>query len=422
MQRQGGGIPAFVLVVIAVAVFGVLVFFNSRPAPAIRVIVPTQAQPTPSVNAWEQVLQQGFGSDSTAYPTVAIPTANFIPPTLAQGGQVTPLSPADVGSNVGAVTLQFSVASTPTRAPTAAPLATDIPLTEISVTRPSTSWQPPPLIPPISHDILGRDHYYFRRPVDSNATNKGLFYYPFGTDGPENAWRIHTGIDMPNPIGQTVRAAGEGTIVWAGPSFQSTFSYGNVVMIEHDFGFDGRRLYTLYAHLSAVLVVTGEFVQEGDPIGLVGNTGRVTGPHVHFEVRLGDLNSTDQPTYGDTYNPVLWMAPYVGTGVIAGRVTDSGGRVVNDADVTIRNWATGLNTDTTTTYVFQGTSIDVNSDPVWDENFAVGDVPVGRYQVIANINGEPVTRIVNVIEGTTAFVDLAPGQPATPQPADESGS
>ena len=108
------------------------------------------------------------------------------------------------------------------------------------------------------------------------------------------------------------------------------------------------------------------------------------------------------------------MVPYVGTGVIAGRVTDASGRVVMDADITIRNWATGLNTDTTTTYIFQGTTIDVNSDPVWHENFAVGDVPVGRYEVIANINGEPVTRIVNVIEGTTTFVDTRAGTAATP--------
>ncbi len=415
MQRQAGGISAFMLVVIAVAVFGVIVYLNSRPSQALTVIVPTQGEPTQPVNGWEQILEQGFGSNSTPLPTVAIPTANFVAPTLALNGQVTPVSPGDLGSNAGAVTLQFSVAATPTLpAVTTAPLATNIPLTEISVTRPATSWQPPPLIPPISHDVLGRDHYYFIRPVDSSANNKGLFYYAYGTDGPENAWRIHTGIDMPNDIGQTVRAAGPGTVVWAGPGFQSSPSYGNVVMIEHDFGFEGRHLYTLYAHLSAVLVVSGQRVDTRDPVGLVGNTGRVSGPHVHFEVRLGKGNNNDPATYGDTYDPVLWMVPYVGAGVIAGRVTDASGRVVMDANVTVRNWATGLNTDTTTTYIFQGTTIDVNSDPVWHENFAVGDVPVGRYEVIANINGEPVTRIVNVIEGTTTFVELAPGQAVTP--------
>ncbi len=418
MQRQGGGIPAFLLVLIAVGIFGAILVLNSRPAADLRVIVPTQGQPTEATNAWEAILQSGFGSDSTPLPTVAIPTAAFVPPTLSLNGNATVLSPAEL--NGSAPQPQFSIGSTPTRPPaTIAPLATDIPVTAISVTRPPTSWQPPPLIPPISHDVLGRDHYYFIRPVDSSATNKGLFSYPYGSEGPLNGYRVHTGIDMPNDIGQTVRAAGEGTVVWAGPSFQSTFSYGNVVMIEHDFGFQGRRLYTLYAHLSAVLAIKGQYVQPGDAIGLVGNTGNVTGPHVHFEVRLGDLNSSDVPTYGDTYNPVLWMVPYVGTGVIAGRVTDANGHVAMDANITVRNWATGLNTDTTTTYIFQNTSVDVNVDPVWHENFTVGDVPVGKYQVIANINGEIVSKIVTVMEGTTTFVELSPNQPP-PTPA--SGS
>ncbi len=414
MRRRAGGIPAFMLLLIAVSVFGFLIVSNSSPAPQLSIIVPTLGEPTEVANAWEQILQQGFGDDSTPLPTVAIPTANFVPPTLVLEGGGTPLSPADVADNSGDV--QFSVAVTPTRPPaTISPLATSIPVTEIAVTRPPTSWQPPPLIPPISRDVLGRDHYYFRRPVDSSATNRGSFYYAYGSDGPENLWRIHTGIDMPNDIGQTVRAAGEGTVVWAGPGFQNSPSYGNVVMIEHTFGFQGRRLYTLYAHMSGVLTTPGQFVQAGDAIGLVGNTGRVSGPHVHFEVRLAELNETDPATYGETYNPVLWMASYVGTGVIAGRVTDASGREVMDADVTIRNWATGLNVDTTTTYIFQNTAIDVNGDPVWQENFAVGDVPVGRYEVIASIGGEPVRRFVNVIEGTTSFVELSPGDPPTPE-------
>ncbi|MEP7291368.1 MAG: peptidoglycan DD-metalloendopeptidase family protein [Chloroflexota bacterium] len=426
MQRQAGGIPAFVLLVIAVGVFAVLIITNSRPAQQFSIIVPTQGQATENANAWEQILQQGFGSDSTALPTVAIPTANFVPPTLALDASVgvSPLSPADVGGGSPLAAEQFSVAATPTRPlATISPLSTRIPLTEISVTRPASAWQPPPLLPPISRDILGRDHYYFRRPVDSSATNRGLFYYAFGSDGPENLWRIHTGIDMPNDIGQTVRAAGEGTVVWAGPGFQGSPSYGNVVMIEHAFGYQGRRLYTLYAHLSGVLVVLGQFVQPGDAIGLVGNTGRVSGPHVHFEVRLAEPNENDPATYGETYNPVLWMASYVGTGVIAGRVTDASGREVMDADITVRNWATGLNTDTATTYIFQNTAIDVNADPIWQENFAVGDVPVGRYEVIANIGGERVSRLVNVIEGTTTFVELAPGVPPTAElPAEGAGS
>ena len=59
--------------------------------------------------------------------------------------------------------------------------------------------------------------------------------------------------------------------------------------------------------------------------------------------------------------------------------------------------------------------MDVNADPIWDENFVVGDIPAGRHEVIADIGGQRVTAIVEVIEGTTAFVELTTAQPtATP--------
>jgi murein DD-endopeptidase MepM/ murein hydrolase activator NlpD len=406
MQR-GTGFSTFVLIVLVVIGFGVVLWRNAQPAPALRIIVPTQAVPTEGVNAWEAILQAGFGDDSTPLPTVAIPTAPYMPPTLAiaPNTALTPVLPAQFAGDTAAA---VAVAATPTPPPTAALLSTSIAVTSISVTQPPREWQPPPLIPPISRDPLGRDHYWFVRPVDSSANNQGLFYYPYGSDGPEDQWRVHAGLDMPNPIGETVRAAGAGTVTFAANGvFQDTYSYGNVVRIQHDFGYDGQPLFTVYAHLSAVLVTVGQHVEPGDPIGLVGNTGRTTGPHVHFEVRLGEDN------YGATVNPVLWMVPYVGTGTIAGRVLDRAGNPVMDADVTVREYARGLVTDTTTTYIFQGTGVDVNADPVWNENFAVGDVPAGRYDVIAFIDGERVSASVVVVEGTTSFVELRPGAPPT---------
>lgn len=410
MRRGREGFPAFFLVLIAASTFGVFVWLNSRSSQTVRTIIPTQAVPTENSQAWQTVLREGFGSNSTPLPTVAIPTASFAPPTLAAVSADTnliPIAPAEVSGDLQP-TLNAIV--TATRPPATAPVvSTAVPVTEQVVTRPPAEWQPPPLMPPINRDPLGRDHYWFLRPVDSNATNFALFSYPFGSDGPEqeNPWRVHHGIDMPNPIGQTVRAAGSGIVIWAGQGFQDSASYGNVIVVQHDFGYFGQPLFTLYAHLSGVLVSVGQIVNGGDPIGLVGNTGRVSGPHVHFEVRLGENR------YGSTYNPLLWMVPYVGHGVIAGRLTNGRGELLQDQPVTVRDYRTGLVVQSTTTYVILDNGSDVNSDPQWQENFVFGDIPAGRYEVIVNIDGLRVSRVVDVLEGMTSFVELAP-QPSLP--------
>ncbi len=446
MRRTGAGCLSALLGILIVGAFGGMLWWNGEQAPELVVIVPTQLPPTNDPNAWQTFLREGFGSNSTPLPTVAIPTRRFEPPTLppteSDDSDVVPIQPATVGVRP---TERFSLGVTPTPAPSetgaaivAAPVtatpneddAEEIELeapavfTEQSIVQATKVWQPPPLIPPLSRDPLGRDHYWLSRPVDSNATNYGLFYYPYGSDGPnaDNPWRVHHGLDMPNPIGESVRAAGSGTVIWAAdtlieniedvPSFQNSPAYGNVVMIEHDFGYRGQSIYTLYAHLSAVLVRQGQLVESGDVIGLIGNTGRVSGPHVHFEVRVGG------DRYGDTVNPKLWMVPYVGHGVIAGTVINNEGRELMDKPVTLRNWANGLTEDTTTTYIYQNTPSDVNADPAWQENFVFGDVPEGRYELIVQIDSERISKIVDVREGTTTFVELKPKDPSTPLPSD----
>ncbi|HHO50758.1 MAG TPA: M23 family metallopeptidase [Deltaproteobacteria bacterium] len=90
--------------------------------------------------------------------------------------------------------------------------------------------------------------------------------------------KLHTGIDIAAAPGRTVRAAGEGSVRFAGRNA----SYGLMVEIDHP---DGHR--TRYAHLNALWVKKGATVAGGDPIGIVGNTGRSTGPHLHFELRDG---------------------------------------------------------------------------------------------------------------------------------------
>lgn len=408
-------------VLMVIIIFGGVVLSNSSPVLITAPVLPTNIQPTENDNAWQAILSDGFGNNSTPLPTMAIPTREFIPPTLSITDitTLTPFNAIEINPNVDPIT--DAVTPTPVQ-PTATVVGDGIEIQVEYITKSPSDWQPPPLIPPISRDPLGRDHYWLTRPIDSNANNIGLGYYSYGSDGPEfdNPYRIHHGIDIPNPVGEAVRAAGSGTVVWTAdgrqddaPMFQNSPSYGNVIMIQHDFGYRGKPIYTLYAHLSASLVQIGQYVEANQVIGQVGDSGRVTGPHLHFEVRVGE------DRYRATYNPVLWTVPHVGTGVISGRVLDSFGTLVQDAEVTIRKRSNGLIQGTTTTYILAGSGFDVNPDPIWQENFVISDIPTGRFDVIAIIDGNRVIRQVDVIEGTTTFVELKLEQ-AQPNEADDT--
>lgn len=91
--------------------------------------------------------------------------------------------------------------------------------------------------------------------------------------------KFHAGVDLRAAAGDPIRVAGEGVVRRAGPRG----GYGNAVEIDH-----GGGVTTLYAHASEVLVKTGEKVTAQQEIARVGQTGRATGPHLHFEVRLDD--------------------------------------------------------------------------------------------------------------------------------------
>ncbi len=105
---------------------------------------------------------------------------------------------------------------------------------------------------------------------------------PFGvrSDPITGRTRRHDGIDIGAPMGATITAAASGTVIYAG--WES--GYGNTIVIDHD-----GAVSTLYGHCSQIFVSNGQEVQRGQAIGAVGSTGRSTGPHLHFEVRVNGV-------------------------------------------------------------------------------------------------------------------------------------
>ena len=95
-----------------------------------------------------------------------------------------------------------------------------------------------------------------------------------------NSWKQHKGVDYGAPSGTAIRAVGDGTVDFAG--WQN--GYGNVVEIRHS-----AQRSTLYAHMSRIDVKRGAHVEQGQRVGAVGATGWATGPHLHFEVKVGGV-------------------------------------------------------------------------------------------------------------------------------------
>jgi murein DD-endopeptidase MepM/ murein hydrolase activator NlpD len=114
-------------------------------------------------------------------------------------------------------------------------------------------------------------------PTEGETTDSyGMRGNPFGGGASE----FHAGQDISAPRGTPVFAAATGTVREAG--WQN--GYGNVVIIDH-----GNGLTTRYGHLSKIETEEGEEVMRGEQIGLVGSTGRSTGPHLHYEVRVNEV-------------------------------------------------------------------------------------------------------------------------------------
>jgi murein DD-endopeptidase MepM/ murein hydrolase activator NlpD len=116
---------------------------------------------------------------------------------------------------------------------------------------------------------------FLRAPLEFSRVSSGfgLRVHPIA-----KAWRAHQGVDYAAPTGTRVRAVGDAVVEYSGPRG----GYGKVVILRHNGQYS-----TVYAHLSRVAVKRGARVAQNDTIGFVGQTGWATGPHLHYEFRIG---------------------------------------------------------------------------------------------------------------------------------------
>jgi len=261
---------------------------------------------------------------------------------------------------------------------------------------PLPTWTPPPADP----SVQIADHYHFVRPISDDNVNYADRTYPYGgTSG--GKLQVHHGVDLVNPQGTLIMAAGDGVVFYAGDDLTTVFGaypnyYGNLVVIQHNFNSpEGQPVFTLYGHMKETRVQTGQAVKAGDVIGVVGSTGIAQGPHLHFEVRIGDPHNFD-----DTRNPDLWIYPYRTFGTLAGRITDASGNLLYQATIQVRSTKVRR-------YTFSYADNSVHGDDTFHENFTLGDLPANYYEVSVN-DGQRVRfqKMIYIYPNRTTWLDI----------------
>jgi hypothetical protein len=170
-------------------------------------------------------------------------------------------------------------------------------------------------------------------------------------------------------------------------------------------------VYSTYYHNSALNLRSGQRVRAGEMIARVGNTGRATNNHLHLEIHVTAESDSTKIVHPDlrfpehTVNPQLWLEPLPGTGMVAGRVLDAQGQPVRGA----RIYGLVQPYPEETPLSFVETYQDrAHSHPLYNEHFAIGDIPAGEYVIGTEIGGRKIWRRINVQAGRITFVEMRP--------------
>lgn len=281
--------------------------------------------------------------------------------------------------------------------------------------------QPPPPKPDYQRNVLGewpwptpdtavpQSHFWLTDPVLGGRKPLANGYYPYGWDG-DGRFLLHNGADMPAVRGTLVTAVADGTVVVTQSDAEELYGwrcdwYGQLVVLELDQQWQGQPVYVLYGHVQQIQVEAGQRVAQGDPIAEIGVEGVSAVPHLHLEVRVGSNG------FATTQNPMLWLEPLPGTGVLAGRLVDGAGRPWQGVRITlIESTADGPVYHYTFTYLDDPQHL-IHPDAALAENFLFADLPPGNYTLFVSVAGQEYRLPVVVNEGAVTAVEIMAGLP-----------
>jgi hypothetical protein len=295
-----------------------------------------------------------------------------------------------------------SYPSTPSLAPVSTPIQTMTAIPALDLPEPAETLQvrtpevtppeiaistPDPTSAPVpcgEETCFYPNQFRLARPIAPPGQDSIDPSYPYGST--QGGLRDpHHGVEFLNSFGTPVLAAYDGGVEVAGDdrlTFYGPYSYfyGNLVVLRHILPGVEEPVFTLYGHLSQVLVQVGQKVELGQEIGRVGMSGVATGSHLHFEVRFGEN------LYQRTRNPELWLEPHQDeagepNGGLAVRVLDEVGNPAQIESVVLQRLDGPEGSRLGESYPQPYDEKALAGQPPFQESFAAGDLAPGWYRV-----------------------------------------
>lgn len=220
----------------------------------------------------------------------------------------------------------------------------------------------------------------------------------------------HDGVELLNPFGTPVLAAADGNVYFSGNDRSKKWGrytnlYGNFIILEHNLPNHAEPIYTLYAHLSELLVENSQQITKGQPIGTVGATGKAFTNHLHFEVRVGDilLQNARNP---ELFLPLIENNEGVG-GILIGSLLSRNGDPIPGESIVIQRMIDEVFQSGSTIYV-ETYAKGIYGDNNWQENFVVGNLPAGDYRISAYAYGNLIEEFITINENEVTLIKLQP--------------